>query len=268
MEIPLTHLGLPEMILLQLLVVAVSAAAGIVAFGFAMAMTPFFLIFLDARLVIEMNIVLTAVLFATVSPQVHRHLIPGTLAAMLLGGALGIYPGLLIVQSLPKEALSLTLTSVVIVTALLALLNRFPHFRREKIAGGVVGFVFTFINAGLALGGPIAALFAFNQRWVRDQTRAMLSYVLPGDRPRYHRGPRHQRKAGRAGVLQRRPLRPGPSSGQPHSLQAGRPRQRGPIPEAGRGRPAGHQLWHPGSGDCRCSLEQPPGYLLQLRHHL
>ncbi len=175
MEIPLTHLGLPEMILLQLLVVVVSAAAGIVAFGFAMAMTPFFLIFLDARLVIEMNIVLTAVLFATVSPQVRRHLIPGTLAAMLLGGALGIYPGLLIVQSLPKEALSLTLTSVVIVTALLAVFNRFPHFRRERIAGGVVGFVFTFINAGLALGGPIAALFALNQRWVRDQTRAMLS---------------------------------------------------------------------------------------------
>ena len=175
MEFPLTQLGLPELLLLQLIVVTVSAAAGIVAFGFAMAMTPFFLIFLDARLVIEMNIVLTAVLFATVSPQVYRHLIPRTLAAMLLGGALGIMPGLLILQALPPEALSLILTSVVIVTALLAAFNRFPHFQREKTAGGVVGFVFTFINAGLALGGPIAALFALNQRWLRDQTRAMLS---------------------------------------------------------------------------------------------
>ena len=175
MEFPLTQLGLPELLLLQLLVVAVSAAAGIVAFGFAMAMTPFFLIFLEAGLVIEMNIVLTAVLFATVLPQVRRHVIPGTMAAMLIGGALGICPGLLILQSLPQEVLGLILTSVVIITALLAAFNRFPHFRREKAAGGVVGFVFTFINAGLALGGPIVALFALNQRWMRDQTRAMLS---------------------------------------------------------------------------------------------
>ena len=175
MEFPLTQLGLPELLLLQLLVVAVSAAAGIVAFGFAMAMTPFFLIFLEAGLVIEMNIVLTAVLFATVLPQLRRHVIPGTMAAMLVGGALGIYPGLLILQSLPQEALGLILTSVVIITALLAAFNRFPHFRREKAAGGVVGFVFTFINAGLALGGPIVALFALNQLWMRDQTRAMLS---------------------------------------------------------------------------------------------
>ena len=175
MEFPLTQLGLPEMMLLQLIVAAVSAAVGIVAFGFAMAVTPFFLIFLDADLVIEMNIVLTAVLFATVIPQVRRHLIPGTFLAMLLGGALGIYPGLLVLQSLPKESLSLILTSVVIVTALLAAFNRFPHFRREKTAGGVVGFTFTFINASLALGGPILALFALNQRWLRDQTRAMLS---------------------------------------------------------------------------------------------
>ena len=161
--------------LLQLLVVVVSAAAGIVAFGFAMAVTPFFLIFLDASLVIEMNIVLTAVLFSTVAPQVRGHLIPGTLRAMLLGGALGIIPGLFITQAMPKEALSLVLTSVVIVTALLAAFNRFPHFEKEKAAGGVVGLVFTFINAGLALGGPIVALFALNQRWLRDQTRAMLS---------------------------------------------------------------------------------------------
>ena len=175
MESLLPHIDVPEMLLLQLLVVAVSAAAGIVAFGFAMAMTPFFLIFLDADLVIEMNIILTAVLFATVSPQVYRHLIPRTLFAMLVGGALGIIPGVLIVQSLPKEALSFILTSVVIVTALMAAFNRFPYFRREAMAGGIVGCVFTFINAGLALGGPIVALFALNQRWLRDQTRAMLS---------------------------------------------------------------------------------------------
>ena len=175
MEPLLTQLGLPELLLLQLMVLAVSAAAGIVAFGFAMAVTPFFLIFLDARLVIEMNIVLTAVLFATVLPQVRRHIIPATLAAMLMGGALGIYPGLLVLQSLPQEALSLILTSVVIITALLAAFNRFPYFQREKTAGGVVGFVFTFINAGLALGGPIPALFGLNQRWLRDQMRAMLS---------------------------------------------------------------------------------------------
>ena len=153
----------------------VSTAVGIVAFGFAMAMTPFFLLFLEPRLVVEMNIILTAVLFATVSAHSWRHIKSGTLATMLVGGAIGIPLGVLLTRSLEGGALSLILTGVVIVTALLALLDRFPHFSKERTAAAVIGGVFTLINSGLALGGPIVALFALNQRWSKDQTRAMLS---------------------------------------------------------------------------------------------
>ena len=78
----------------------VSTAVGIVAFGFAMAMTPFFLLFLEPRLVVEMNIILTAVLFATVSAHSWRHIKAGTLAAMLVGGAVGIPLGVLLTRSL------------------------------------------------------------------------------------------------------------------------------------------------------------------------
>ncbi len=168
-------LSILELVILQLLVLVVSTAVGIVAFGFAMAMTPFFLIFLQPRLVVEMNIILTAVLFATVTAHSWRHIKTGTLAAMLLGGAVGIPLGVLLTKSLAGGTLSLTLTGVVIVTALLALLDRFPYFPKERAAATVVGGVFTLINSGLALGGPVVALFALNQGWSKDQTRAMLS---------------------------------------------------------------------------------------------
>jgi uncharacterized membrane protein YfcA len=64
---------------------------------------------------------------------------------------------------------------VVIVTAVMAVTRTFPTFKRERVAAVPVGAVFNFLNAGLALGGPVMALFALNQRWGKDKTRAMLA---------------------------------------------------------------------------------------------
>ncbi len=169
------ELSLLQMAALQVLVLVVSAATGVVAFGFAMAMTPFLLIFLEPRLVVEVNLVLTAVLFGAVALNTWRNVNAGTLVALLIGGAVGIPFGVLYTGSLTGGILSLTMNGVVIVTALLAMLNRFPRFRRERAAGVVVGGVFTFINAGLALGGPMVAVFALKQRWNKDQARATMS---------------------------------------------------------------------------------------------
>ncbi|MEE9262019.1 MAG: sulfite exporter TauE/SafE family protein [Dehalococcoidia bacterium] len=167
--------NIAQFVFLQLLVLIVSTAAGVVAFGFAMTMTPFLLIFLEPRLVVEINLVLTAVLFTAVAFHSWRRINAGTLLALLLGGAAGIPLGVLFTKSVAEGALSLTLTGVVIVTAFLAIVGRFRYFSRERLAAVPIGGLFTFINASLALGGPVVALFALNQRWGRDQTRAMLS---------------------------------------------------------------------------------------------
>ena len=167
--------SLVEFVVLQLLVLLVSTAVGIVTFGFAMTTTPFFLLLLDPRSVVEINLVLTAVLFSLVSSRSWRHVNMETLVGLLLGGAVGIPLGVLLTSSVEDGALRLILTSVVILTALLAMVGRFRYFRRETFAAAPVGALFTFLNASLALGGPVVAFFALNQRWSRDQTRAMLS---------------------------------------------------------------------------------------------
>lgn len=164
-----------EMVVLQLLVLLVSTAAGVVTFGFAMTMTPFFLIFLEPRLVVEVNLVLTSILFLVVSTRSWRHVNGGTLWGLLLGGALGIPLGVLLTVSVAETALRFTLTGVVIVTAIMAMAGTFPSFRREGLAAVPVGALFTFVNASMALGGPLVAVFALGQGWTRDQTRAMLA---------------------------------------------------------------------------------------------
>lgn len=170
LEISIAQLGV-----LQLLVLIVSTAAGVVSFGFAMIMTPFLLIFVEPRLVVEINVVLTTVLFAVVATHSWRHINVGTLLALLLGGAVGIPFGVLFTKSVEETALSLTLTGVVIATALWAMFGKSWYFSRERLTAAPIGCLFTFLSAGLALGGPVVVLFALNQRWDRDQTRATLS---------------------------------------------------------------------------------------------
>ena len=164
-----------QLIILEFLVLAVSTAVGVVAFGFAMTMTPFLLIFLEPRLVVEMNIVLTSVLFASMVTLSWKHIKLGTLIALLIGGVFGIPLGVMFTKTLSHEVLGLMLSAVVITTALFAMFGKFRRFSNDKIPAALVGGVFSFLNAALSLGGPILAVFALNQRWSRDQTRAMLS---------------------------------------------------------------------------------------------
>ena len=167
--------SLIEFVGLQLLVFLVSAVVGIVTFGFAMTTTPFLLLFLDARLVVEINLVLTFVLFLLVSSRSWRHVKVHTLLGLILGGVLGIPTGVLLITSVSEGVLRLILTSIVILTVLIAMGGSVQHFRKEAFVAVPVGAIFTFLNASLSLGGPVVAFFAVNQQWGKDQTRAMLS---------------------------------------------------------------------------------------------
>lgn len=167
--------SLVEFVGLQLLVLLVSMVVGIVTFGFAMTTTPFLLLFLDARLVVEINLVLTSVLFSLVSSRSWRHVRVHTLLGLILGGVLGIPTGVLLLTSVSEGVLRLILTSIVILTVLMAMWGSVHQFRKEAFVAVPIGALFTFLNASLSLGGPVVAFYAVNQQWSKDQTRAMLS---------------------------------------------------------------------------------------------
>ncbi len=160
---------------LQILVFLAAIAVGIVSFGFGMTTMPFLLIWLEPVLAVEINLILTSVLFIVVSSQTWRFIDRSTFFALLLGSLVGVPLGTYVAASAPDSSLRLALTSVIIATAMLGMVGRLRYLHRERLAAVPIGASYGFLNAGLALGGPIVALFALNQRWGRDRTRAMLS---------------------------------------------------------------------------------------------
>ena len=164
-----------NILILQCVVLVVSTIVGVVAFGFAMAMTPFFLLFLDAKMVVEINLILTFVLFTLIFARSERHVDTKLMAMLLFGGLFGIGPGIALIYFLEETFLRILLIVVVVTTAVFATQNRQSLFRKHKHGAVIVGAAFAVFKSSMALGGPILAVFALNQRWSSSETRAFLS---------------------------------------------------------------------------------------------
>jgi len=164
-----------NIVILQCVVLAISTIVGIVAFGFAMAMTPFFLLFLDAKMVVEINLILTFVLFTLIFFRSGRHVDTKLMSVLLLGGLVGIGPGVALIYFANETFLRILLIVVVLGTAVFATRNQQSLFKKPKHVTFIVGATFAVFKASMALGGPILAIFALNQRWSSRETRAFLS---------------------------------------------------------------------------------------------
>ena len=164
-----------NIVILQCVVLAVSTIVGIVAFGFAMAMTPFFLLFLDAKMVVEINLILTFVLFTLIFVRSNRRVDAKLMTMLLLGGLVGIGPGVALIYFVDETFLRVLLIVVVLGTAVFATRKQQSLFKNQKHVTFIVGATFAVLKASMALGGPILAIFALNQRWSSRETRAFLS---------------------------------------------------------------------------------------------
>ena len=78
-------ISLVQVVLLQLFVLGASTAVGVTSFGFGMIMSPLFLLFIDPRLVVELNVALFAFLMAAVAIQSRHHLDKGMVAPRFSG---------------------------------------------------------------------------------------------------------------------------------------------------------------------------------------
>lgn len=164
-----------NIVILQCVVLAVSTIVGVVAFGCAMAMTPFFLLFLDAKMVVEINLILTFVLFTLIFSRSGRHVDVKLMKMLLLGGLIGIGPGVTLIYFVEETVLRILLIVVVVATAVFATRNQQSSFKNQRQGTVIVGAIFAVFKASMALGGPILAIFALKQRWSSRETRAFLS---------------------------------------------------------------------------------------------
>ncbi|MDO8749877.1 MAG: sulfite exporter TauE/SafE family protein [Dehalococcoidia bacterium] len=157
------------------IVLAASLVKGTTAFGFALVATPLLLLLWEPRQVVSITIPLAMAVDILIVFQNRRRLEPKRILPMVAAAALGIPLGNYLLLVASKQALTLAIAAVAMASALVLLLGYTIALRRERVAGGIAGFISGILSTSTANSGPPVVLFMVNQKWNKDTFRSSLS---------------------------------------------------------------------------------------------
>ena len=163
-----------ELFFAILAIAASSVVIGTVGFGFALVAAPVLLLYLEPQQVVVVINSLIGLMLATVLVRNWRHLELRPSMGLVLGGLAATPIGVLALNSASPGVLRITIAIVIIVLALVSLKNIQLPFTRSKMAGPSFGF----LTSTIAIGGPIAAIYAISQEWKPDRIRATLALLF------------------------------------------------------------------------------------------
>ncbi len=161
-----------------LAVAASSVVIGTVGFGFALVAAPVLLLYLEPQQVVVVINSLIGLMMAMVLVRTWRHLQLRPSIGLVLGGVAATPIGVLALNSASPGVLRITIALVIIFLALFSLKNIELPFTRSKVAGPVFGFFTALATTTIAIGGPIAAIYAIAQEWKPERVRATLALLF------------------------------------------------------------------------------------------
>ncbi len=167
-----------ELLFSILAVAASSVVIGTVGFGFALVAAPVLLLYLEPQQVVVVINSLIGLMMAMVLVRTWRHLELRLSIGLVLGGVAATPIGVLALNSASPGFLRITIALVIIFLALLSLKNIQLPFTRRKMAGPVFGFLTSMATTTIAIGGPIAAIYAIAQEWRPDRIRTTLALLF------------------------------------------------------------------------------------------
>ncbi len=169
----------PVEIAVSALVLAVAGfTVGAVGFGFGLTTSPFLLLMHDPQtVVIVVNAVAVLafglVLFETREQVRYRELTP-TAAAGALGAPIGVYA----LSTLDPSALRIGISILVLALTALVVVKTEWRFPKPRLTGPAVGFCAAAMVTGLAIGGPLLALFLLGRGMDRQGVRASMAFLF------------------------------------------------------------------------------------------
>jgi uncharacterized membrane protein YfcA len=167
-----------ELLFSILAVAASSVVIGTVGFGFALVAAPVLLLYLEPQQVVVVINSLIGLMMAMVLVRTWRHLQLRPSIGLVLGGVAATPIGVLALNSASPGVLRITIALVIIFLALFSLKNIELPFTRSKVAGPVFGFLTALATTTIAIGGPIAAIYAIAQEWKPERVRATLALLF------------------------------------------------------------------------------------------
>ena len=153
------------------IILAASVVKSTAGFGFALVATPFLLLMWAPRLVVPILLPLFAIVDAMIVIQGRHHLEWRRILPMVAAAALGIPLGNYILLAVPELALTLAMASMVLLFAALLLMGYTINIHRERLAGGLAGFLSGTLVTSTTISGPPVTLFMINQRWEKETFR-------------------------------------------------------------------------------------------------
>ena len=161
-----------------LAVVASSFVIGTVGFGFALVAAPVLLLYLEPQQVVVVINSLIGLIMAMVLVRSWRHLEIRPATGLILGGMAATPIGVLALNSASSGVLRIAIAIVIIFLALFSLKNVQLPFTRTRMAGPSFGFLTSLATTTIAIGGPIAAIYAISQEWKPERVRATLALLF------------------------------------------------------------------------------------------
>ena len=148
---------------------------GTISLGMGTVAMPFLLLILlpqDAVVIVNAMIILTTGL--TVA-QTWRHLRMGETWPFLVAGLPPVPIAVFLLREFNPTALRLVIVVIILGLGLMSLFNiRLPGARRAWMAP-VCGCATTFLVTTFGVGAPLAAIYAIEQDWTREEIRATLA---------------------------------------------------------------------------------------------
>lgn len=165
------------------LVILVSAVImGLTGFGFALIVIPVFLLFMETKTVVILNIILGTLICIPIMWQARKHLIFGKIALLVISCIIGLPVGIYILSHVASPVMKLIIASVVVIFAILLGLGISYKFKKEWLGCIASGFIGGTLMTSIGLGGPPVIIFLINQGWEKNIFRANLNafFILTG----------------------------------------------------------------------------------------
>jgi uncharacterized protein len=146
-----------------LTILLAGVTSGLTGFGFALIAVPLLVIFLPAKAVVPIVMLLSNLTHFVILWQTRGQFDLPRVWRLMLAGCIGMPLGTYLLLLLDARALKILIGAVITVFALALLLGLKKPIRNEKLASFPVGFVSGLLSGSTAMGGPPAVLFLSNQ---------------------------------------------------------------------------------------------------------
>ncbi len=153
---------------------------GVSGFAFSLLSLPLLCLVMPAREVVPMLTLFGLVLNAIVLASSRSHARPGRFLPLLMAGAAGTLPGVLLLGTVPDGPLRAAVGLVVLSTAILYLAGVRVRLSNERAAMIPVGLLSGLLNGLMTFSGPPVIILLANQGAERDEFRANLSMYFLG----------------------------------------------------------------------------------------